>query len=238
MTLNVTGDYCAIQIFEYESFKQVGEFFGRLGSLTKFSDIVKDIIEYLCNETNNRILVGIENNSIGSAIIENLENSSNNSDMFGKKFTTFDYTKYLYVEDTQRDQYKYGINTNVKTKDQMISIFYDYITSDANLIASNELINQLSIIEKRSNGSVAAKHGHHDDLFMASCLCAYMKKKTILDSTYLTLDKVVIQQARQEEDFLLSNVLLTGSGKARELDVFYSERELLKSIDTFDDFAF
>lgn len=158
--------------------------------------------------------------------------------MFNKRFNSFDYTKYLYVEDTQRDQYKYGINTNVKTKDQMISIFYDYITSDSSLISSNELITQLSIVEKRSNGSVAAKYGHHDDLFMASCLCAYIKKKTILDSTYITIDKAVIQHAQQEEDFLLSNILLTGHKKTKDIDVFFSERELLKSIDSFDDFAF
>ncbi len=187
---------------------------------------------------NGRVLVGIENNSIGSAIIENLENSSSNPDMFDKKFVSFDYTKFLYVEDSQRDSYKYGINTNVKTKDQMVSIFYDYVTSDPNSICSNDLINQLSIIEKRSNGSVAAKHGHHDDLFMASCFCAYIKKKTITDSAYSTLDKATILHAQQEEDFLLNSVLLTGNVKTRELDIFYSERELLKSVDEFDDFAF
>lgn len=229
----VTGDYCAIEIYEYESFTQVGEFFGRLGSLTKFSDIVKNIIEYICIETNNRVLVSIENNSIGSAIIENLEDSSSNN---------FNYTKFLYVEDSQRDQYKYGVNTNMKTKDQMISILYDYINGDPKLIKSSELINQLSIIEKRSNGSVAAKHGHHDDLFMASCLCAYAKKKTILDPTYSTLDAAMLKNARKEEDQLLNSILMNSSSrKLHNLDVFASERELLKSAEDFtdlDDFVF
>lgn len=212
---------------------QVGEFFGRLGSLTKFSDIVKDIIEYICNETNNRVLVSIENNSIGSAIIENLENFSSNS---------FNYTKYLYVEESQRDQYKYGINTNMKTKDQMISIFYDYINGEPKLIKSNELITQLSIIEKRSNGSVSAKFGHHDDLFMASCLCAYAKKKTILDPTYSTVDKITLSKTRKEEDMLLNSILVSSKLKqSHGLDVFASERELLKNaedLDSFDDFVF
>lgn len=190
-------------------------------------------MEYVCGETNNRVLVAIENNSIGSAIIENLENASSN---------TFNYTKYLYIEDSQRDQYKYGINTNMKTKDQMISILYDYINSEPKLIKSSELINQLSIIEKRSNGGVSAKHGHHDDLFMASCLCAYAKKKTILDPTYSTLDKLTLSKSRKEEEMLLNSILVNSAPrKLHDLDVFASERELLKSAEDFndlDDFAF
>lgn len=187
-------------------------------------------MEYLCNETNNRILVAIENNSIGSAIIENLENSSS---------TSFNYSNYLYVEDSQKDQYKYGIYTSMKSKDQMISILYDYINSEPKLIKSNELINQLSIIEKRSNGGVSAKYGHHDDLFMASCLCAYAKKKTLLDPTYSTLDKVISTQIRKEEDMLFSNIIIESNPRRlHDLDVFSSERELLKSMDDFDDFSF
>lgn len=237
----VTGDYCAIEIYEYDSFKQVGEFFGRLGSLTKFSDIVKDIIIYLCEQTNNRVVVGIESNSIGSAIIENLENSISTNNVFDPKNNSFDFTKYLYVDSSQKDQYKYGIYTNMKTKDQMISIFYDYVNSEPQLINSNELINQLSIIEKRSNGSVAAKYGHHDDLFMASCLCAYVKKKTILDPTYSSIDKATAVQATREENMMLNNILVSNQQRRlTNIDVFSSERELLKNAedDMYDDFVF
>lgn len=187
-------------------------------------------MKYLCDATNNRILVAIENNSIGSAIIENLENAST---------PLFNYSNYLYVEDTQKDQYKYGIYTSMKSKDQMISILYDYINSEPKLIKSNELINQLSIIEKRANGGVSAKYGHHDDLFMASCLCAYAKKKTILDPTYSTLDKIALKQTMKEEDMLFSNIIIESNPRRiHDLDVFYSERELLKSMDDFDDFSF
>ncbi len=162
--------------------------------------------------------------------------------MFEKnKQYTFDYTKYLYVDSSQKDAYKYGIYTNVKTKDQMVSIFYDYVVTDPELIYSNDLINQLSIIEKKSNGSVAAKYGHHDDLFMASCFCAYVKKKTITNPTYSTIDSVKsnIRQLDKEDEFLVNNILLSGTRtKSNDLNIFHSERELIKSIDDFDDFAF
>jgi hypothetical protein len=190
-------------------------------------------MRYLSSEVNNRILVVIENNSIGSAIIENLENSSESPT------DKFNYTRFLYIEDSQKDQFKYGANTNVKTKDQMISIYYDYIISEPNLIKSADLINQLSIIEKKSNGSIASKHGHHDDLFMASCLCAYAKKKTILDSIYASLDDVKIIQMDKQDDMLLNNIIVSDSKKQKIItDVFFSERELLKEMGDFDDFVF
>ena len=193
---SITGDYCAVEVYDYNTFEQVGEFFGRLGSLTKFADIVSEIIEYCAEQTNDRILVGVESNSIGSAIIEHLENKN--------------LDKYLFIDPSSRDQYKFGITTTSKTKDQMVTMLYDYITTDPSLIKSNNLIDQLSVIEKHSNGAVSAKRGYHDDLFMASCMCAYMKRKTITDSRYLPLDTV--QKGRKsnqfEYDHFVKNIIM------------------------------
>lgn len=196
-----------------------------MGSLTKFSTIVKEVVRYLIVESNSKVLVGIEDNSVGTAIVENLEND-----------TAFNFEPYLYGD--SKDLYKKGINTNSKTKDQMVSVFYDYVNSDAELIRSNQLIDQLSIIEKRSNGSVAAKSGQHDDLFMASCLCAYMKKQTILDSKYNTTS-VQRQEELDVEERMVSDVIFGDRINVYEnMDVFSSERELLKSMDDINDFTF
>lgn len=164
---SLVGDLCAIQIFQYSNFEQVGEFISRIGSLTKYSEVVIDIIKYCISKVGKKIIVGIENNSIGTAVVEALENHN-----------SMDLTQFLYQEDIKKP---YGINTNVRTKDKMVSIFYDYVTSEKGLLHSGELITQLSIIEKKSNGSVSAQSGQHDDLFMAACFCALVKKDRMLD---------------------------------------------------------
>jgi len=158
---------CVIEVFQYSNFEQIAEFSARIGSLTKYAQVVKDVINYIFSKVEKRFYVGIENNSMGVAIVESLENDN-----------SFDYIQYLYREDPKKP---YGIATTSKSKDKMISIFYDYITSEPTLLHSGDLITQLSIIEKKSNGSISAQFGQHDDLFMASCFCALVKKDMMLD---------------------------------------------------------
>lgn len=163
---SLVGDFNALELYSYSSFVQVGEYFGRLGSLTKYADVVKALIKVLAPIFDNRLLVAVENNSIGTAIIEALENAND-----------FDYMQYMYSPNKD----KLGIYTSPKTKSQMISFLYDYIVDEPHNIKSSDLIDQLNIIERKSNGSISARSGSHDDLFMASALCAYTKKLSSLD---------------------------------------------------------
>lgn len=161
------GDYTAIEIYGYRDFDQIAEYHGRLGSLTKFLDIVKAVVDYLLSIMGDRIILAIENNSIGSSIIEGLEEDSNPI-----------YTRLIYTSDPKKGS---GINTNAQSKPIMVSAMYDKIVEGPHIINSSSLINQLSVIEKRANGSVAAQRGAHDDLFMASSFCAYVKKISSLE---------------------------------------------------------
>ena len=163
---SLAGDYSAIEIFSYGTFTQIGEYFDRLGSLTKYSDIIMQLVDILEPLMNNRLILCIENNSIGAAIIENLENAEK------------DYIQYLYSPSP--DKYL-GINTNSKTKTAMVSHLYDLISEDPDNIKSSDLINQLNIIERKSNGSISAQSGYNDDLFMSCGLCAYVKKLSALE---------------------------------------------------------
>lgn len=164
---SITGDYSAIEIFKYSNFEQIGEFYGRLGSLTKYSQIIMKVIDILEVVMNNRLILCIENNSIGASIIEDLENADDPK-----------YSQYIYSPFP--DKYT-GINTNSKVKPTMISFFYDLVTQNPQLLKSEALINQLNLIERKSNGTISSKSGGHDDLFMASCLCAYVKKISVLE---------------------------------------------------------
>lgn len=161
---SITGDFSAIEIFKYSNFEQVGEFFGKLGSLTKYSEIIMKLVDILEVVMNRRIILCIENNSIGSAIIEDLENAEDPK-----------YAQYIYSPFP--DKYT-GINTNAKIKNTMVSFFYDLIINNPENLKSEALINQLNLIERHNNGSI---RGTKDDLFMASVMCAYIRKISSLE---------------------------------------------------------
>jgi hypothetical protein len=127
----MTGDYAAIEIFSYKDFKQVGEYFGRLGMMYKLSDILKEIIREIHKRSNGRVIVGIETN-FEKSIVENLLLDTDN---------TFDYESTLYRES---DKDEYGIVTKVSNRDLMISEIYQLINDNPKCIVSNELINEIS----------------------------------------------------------------------------------------------
>jgi len=193
---SIVGDYSAIEIFSYASMVQIAEYFGRLGSLTKYSEVLMAVIQYLVELTNGRVILCVENNSIGTAVIENLENA-----------TDYDYMQYLYTPTTrklkqtkgqiiqeERIENQYGVNTNKSTKDSMVSFLYDYIVNDPQNIKSSDLISQLNIIERSVNGSIRAQHGSHDDLFMSAALCAYVRRISTLEYEPLIGVPIYIQQ--------------------------------------------
>ena len=164
---SLTGDYTAIEIYGYRDFEQVAEYTGRLGSLSKFKDVVKAVVDYLIETMGDRIILAIENNSYGASIIEWLEEDKNPV-----------YNKLIYTVDPKKGT---GINTNAKTKPMMVTEMYDQIVSNTDIVHSKSLINQLTVIEKKASGTVSAQRGAHDDLFMASAFCAYVKKISSLE---------------------------------------------------------
>jgi hypothetical protein len=164
---SLTGDATAIEIFGYRDFEQVGEYTGRLGSLTKFSEIVIAVVDYLIEIMGNRIILAIENNSYGASIIEDLEEHKDPK-----------YARLIYTSDPKKGS---GINTNAKTKPIMVTEMYNQIVENIDTVNSSNLINQLTVIEKKASGTVSAQRGAHDDLFMASAFCAYVKKISSLE---------------------------------------------------------
>ena len=225
---SLVGDYNAIEVFEYSNFIQVGEFFGKLGSLTKYSEVLMALVRYLVPAMQGRIILCIENNSIGAAIIENLENA-----------TDYDYMQYVYnpiqMKRTTKDgtivvkpkiDSECGINTNSRSKSIMVSALYDYLTNNPAAARSSDFIAQLNIIERKSNGSVSAQSGKHDDLFMAAALCAYVRRISSLDIEPLLGVSTYVQQETQIKSY---QGIITNLGTADLKDVanqmVYNENE-------------
>jgi len=227
---SLMGDYNAIEVWSYSTFRQVGEFFGKLGSLTKYSEVLMSLIKYLAKIMNDRIILCIENNSIGAAIIENLENASTDP------AHSFNYMQYVYtptettltkqrdtvVEKVKLNQQE-GINTNAKTKSSMVSFLYDYLIDNPECVRSMDFISQLNVIERRGNGTIAAQTGHHDDLFMAAALCAYVRRLSALEFEPLLDNTSIQEQVQQAVPY--QNVMVGNPKKASKHVEQYSKEE-------------
>lgn len=188
---SITGDFSAVEIFSYANFLQVGEYYDKLGSLTKYSEVLMKIVDILEPYVDNRIILCIENNSMGAAVIEDLENCQQK-----------DYLKYIYSPDVEK--YGYGINTNTKSKPILISVLYEYLNNNPKCIRSKMFSSQLNIIEKHANGAIRAKSGYHDDLFMAGGLCAYVRRISALEYEPLLGVSSLESQRRHSEQIVNS----------------------------------
>jgi len=161
------GAFDSIEIFSFKNFEQIAEINVKLGSLTKYGELVDDVFQWLFKIVNERIILAIENNSIGKSIVEHLLYHSENN---------FNYVPFLYKEPNGKE---HGINTNAKTKELMIANLYDEIKNNPTIIKSETLISQLATIERSNSGTIASKS--YSDLFMASCFCAYARKRKNLE---------------------------------------------------------
>jgi len=232
---SLIGDFNAIEVFTYLNFYQIAEYFGKLGSLTKYSDIVKAVTKYFAGINDNKVILCIEENSIGTAVIENLQNDED-----------YDYEQFIYSPEPEK---RIGINTSSKTKPLMISILYDYFVSDSKCVRSSDLINQLHVIERKGGGGIAAQSGKNDDLFMASALAAYIRKMSELEILPLiditkhknTVDKQInqyrqaIQTLNGPQHIASGNLdVIVKDNKIEYGDPFLEETQQ-KQIDVLDD---
>jgi ArsR family metal-binding transcriptional regulator len=174
---SIKGAFNAIEIFSYKEFNQIAEMNVRLGSLTKYGEVVDDLFKWLYSVVGPRIFLCIENNSIGKAIVEHLL----------YHVPGFNYIPFIYKDFKKKDipgdivdtsSYEYGINTNTRSKELMVSLLYDAINEFPNRIKSSELIGQLSSIQRSNRGTI--KTSGYSDMFMAACFCAYVRKMTEL----------------------------------------------------------
>lgn len=179
---SLTGDYNALQVFRYSDFYQVGELFAKLGSLRKYYEIIMVLTQMIAALSNDRVILAIENNSIGKGIIEPLEYGELDyelADTYNVQ-PEYDYARFIFTPTADKKRIlkgqvkhtpKYvesGLNTNQNTKGLMVSHLYDLLTEDPARVCSSDLIAQLNVIERFSNGAVRAQSGQNDDLFMAA----------------------------------------------------------------------
>lgn len=152
--------YNAIQVVKFSNLEQIAELHYKHGSFKRYSDDIIAVFEWLYKRVGHRIIFGVERNTIGLAIIENLIN-----------YEHINFIPYLYYE---KD--KPGILTTGVSKAYMVKLIIDYITANPQVIYSNDLINQISSIET-GGSEKTIKSPIFTDLFMALCFTAYVREK-------------------------------------------------------------
>ncbi len=174
---SIKGAFNAIEIFTYKDFRQVAEMNVRLASSTKYGEVLDDLFKWLYKIVGSRIILCIENNTIGKPIIEHL--------LYHVK--DFNYMPYIYKDfkkseipgqNIDMQDHEWGINTNTRTKELMVSLLYDLLKEDPSRLKSQDLIAQMSAIQRSNRGTI--RSSGYSDMFMSSCFCAYGRKMTEL----------------------------------------------------------
>lgn len=168
---SLTGAYCALQIYSFRNFVQVAELTYKYGSFTAYGQDIDFCFRWLHKALgNNNIILNIENNTIGKAVLEHLL----------YHVEDIDYRPFLYKDNVGKHD-EYGTKTTGLTKPLMVGCLVEFLNEneDVSNINSELLIEQFGTIEKTNSGSITSSS--YSDLFMATCFCAYLRKKKALD---------------------------------------------------------
>jgi hypothetical protein len=213
---SIKGAFNAIEIFSYKNFIQIAEMNTRLGSLTKYGEVVDSLFKWLYKIVGARIILCIENNSIGKAVVEHLL----------YHVSDFNYLPFIYKDLRRKEipgqsidmvDHEYGINTNVRSKELMVSLLYDLLKEGPYRLKSQDLIAQMSSIQKSNRGVI--KSSGYSDMFMASCFCAYVRKMTELqilpqlDYSNAQISQNFFQSIKSAADLMNTKLIIQSDNK-------------------------
>jgi hypothetical protein len=160
-SLGTGGDPAAIQIFEANTTKQIGEWKHNKTDIPSQIKLLAQINKYIaeCTGEPNNIYYSIECNGIGEASIVSL-NEYGESNIPG-----------IFISEAGKG--RKGFNTTNKSKLTSCAKFKTLVESKKMTINSRSLISELKAFVAHG-GSYAAKIGDTDDLIMASLLVTRM----------------------------------------------------------------
>jgi intein/homing endonuclease len=177
-SLGTGGDPAAIQVFEANTTRQVGEWRHNRTPIPEQVRIMADIIKYLHDTVGDdkSIYYSVENNTIGEAALISIQE-------YGEE-----YIKGYFLSDTASPttrRFRKGYNTTNRAKIAACSKLKNLIESGRMRVNSAGLISELKNFVAHGT-SYAAKPGETDDLIMATILAVRML--VTLQSYYTELD--------------------------------------------------
>jgi len=154
----VNEDNHVMQIFDIETFEQVGEFANNtLPQTMYFREIIKTL-KYLFSQGANEIFYTVENNGLGQGIMRLIENSQSN-----------ELSEAILISDVNSDgtpAKRLGMLTTGKSKLAGCMQFKDLVETGVMQINSKKLLTEMKFFVK-SGASFAAERGAKDDRVMA-----------------------------------------------------------------------
>lgn len=144
------GDYSVMQIFDKNTFEQIGEYRNNTLSISDFAKKIIKTFEMLKSMGAVGIFYTIESNPIGMGVIHLLLNSPHH---------ILDEVEFV------SQKKKKGVLMTQQSKLRGCSRFKDLVESKRMILHSRSLISELKFFTKKA-GSFAAEKGKHDDLVM------------------------------------------------------------------------
>ena len=180
-SLGTGGDYAAIQIFEANTTRQVGEWRHNRTPIPQQVKILADICEHIHSTVDdvNSIYYSVENNTIGEAVLISI-------DEWGEERIRGFFLSDNSVVNASGRRFRRGYNTTPKSKLAACAKFKNLVESGRMTVASRPLVSELKTFVS-SGVSYAAKPGETDDLVMATVLVVRMLQT--LQGYYADLDK-------------------------------------------------
>ena len=192
------GDYCAVTIIDPYTVRPVADFRSNIQNTVKLKSFLVSLVSKLIP----RAIVTIENNSMGTAVIDMLKLSSIAQNLY------FDNNKYFVPDATTKMDAKgfamleaknarcYGINTNSKTRAMMINILFDRVQNYKSDFVTKFVIGDLMSLVRTPLGRVEAAKGAHDDSIMSYLIGLY----TLFNGSNLSRYGFVRGQVAPEPD--------------------------------------
>jgi hypothetical protein len=180
-SLGTGGDYAAIQIFEANTTRQVGEWRHNRTPIPQQVKILADICQHI-NATvadNNSVYYSVENNTIGEAVLISIAE-------WGEEKISGYFLSDNSVVNVSGRRFRKGYNTTPKSKLSACAKLKNLVETNRMRVASKPLISELKTFVS-SGVSYAAKSGETDDLVMSTILAVRMLQT--LQNFYTDLDR-------------------------------------------------
>lgn len=174
-SLGTGGDNSAIQIFEFPSMEQVGEWMHNKSDVPTQLKVLKNILKMFeeAGFEEDNVRWTLENNSIGEAPLVLIEEYG--EDEF---FGYFMSEPYNPRQPRARSRFRKGFNTSNSSKLTACTRFKRWVENDKMIINSKPMIKELKGFVSRGR-TYKARAGDNDDLVMATLLCVRMAMITM-----------------------------------------------------------
>lgn len=174
------SDYSAIIITNNENGKIVGEWHGRYSVLKRFALVVKSLVkklEYLYSFSRDNLILIIERNSFGLAIIEEIIYDDD-----------YNFQEYLFYTTLKNGDEVPGFQTDATRREKGFNILMEMINLHPENITVPLIQEELRNLIQKSNGRFEASPGQHDDLIMSYLFTLFVRHELIKEGIIITKD--------------------------------------------------